>query len=123
MILIENKGNEVFTKATSLNTVGKLAYNRQLEQEILKLKGETTKPKIKPSSMDKDGDSESNTSSSKKKKGPRRSKKGNLTIDETQIIQPDEIPKGSRFKGYQERVIQDITFQTAIYSIAPVFNV
>ena len=84
----------------------------KLEQEILKLKGETTKPKIKPSSMDKDGDSESNTSSSKKKKGPRRSKKGNLTIDETQIIQPDEIPKGSRFKGYQERVIQDITFQT-----------
>jgi hypothetical protein len=62
MILIENKGNEVFTKATSLNS----------------------------------------------------SKKGNLTIDETQIIQPDEIPKGSRFKGYQERVIQDITFQTRI---------
>ena len=32
----------------------------QLEQEILKLKGETTKPKIKPSKMDevpaKDGD-------------------------------------------------------------------
>jgi len=83
----------------------------KLEQEILKLKGETTKPKIKPSSMDKDGDSKNEDSSSKRKKGPRRSKNGNLKIDETQIIQPDEIPKGSRFKGYQERVIQDITFQ------------
>ena len=47
-----------------------------------------------------------------RKKGPRRSKKGNLKIDETQIIQPEEIPEGSRFKGYQDRVIQDITFQT-----------
>jgi hypothetical protein len=62
--------------------------------------------------MDKGGSSENDAPSSKKKKGPRRSKKGNLIIDETHIIQPDEIPKGSRFKGYQERVIQDITFQT-----------
>jgi hypothetical protein len=28
MILIENKGNEVFTKATSLNTVGKLTESK-----------------------------------------------------------------------------------------------
>ena len=83
-----------------------------LAQEILKLKGETTKPKIKPSTMDKEGTPGSDDSSSKRKKGPRRSKKGNLKIDETQIIQPDEIPEGSRFKGYQDRVIQDITFQT-----------
>ncbi len=85
----------------------------KLEEEILKLKGETTKPKIKPSSMDKEGASGNDGSSAKKrKKGPRRSKNGHLKIDETQIIQPDNIPKGSRFKGYQERVIQDITFQT-----------
>ncbi|NOR81710.1 MAG: transposase [Methyloprofundus sp.] len=84
----------------------------ELEQEILKLKGETTKPDIKPSKMDKEGASEDDKSSSKRKKGPRRSKNGNLKIDETKIIQPDEIPEGSRFKGYQDRVIQDIIFQT-----------
>jgi hypothetical protein len=60
---------------------------------------------IKTLSLDKGGSSENDAPSSKKKKGPRRSKKGNLIIDETHIIQPDEIPKGSRFKGYQERVI------------------
>jgi len=84
----------------------------QLEQEILKLKGETTKPTIKPSKMDKDGTSEDDEPSPKNKKGPRRSKKGHLKIDETKIIYPDEIPENSRFKGYQERVIQDIIFRT-----------
>jgi len=49
----------------------------KLEQEIHKLKGETTKPKIKPSKMDEDpaktederGDG---IEKSKKKKGPKR---------------------------------------------------
>jgi len=92
----------------------------KLEQEILKLKGETTKPKIKPSKMDKEGTSDNDKPDPKKKKGPRRSKKGNLKIDETKIIQPDDIPAGSRFKGYQERVIQDIVFQshTTCYRLA-----
>jgi len=62
--------------------------------------------------MDKEGASEEDKSSSKKKKVPRRSKKGNLKIDETKTIEPDEIPEGSRFKGYQERIIKDIIFQT-----------
>jgi len=62
--------------------------------------------------MDKEGRSEGDKSTSKKKKGPRRSKKGQLKIDETKIIHPDEVPEGSRFKGYQERVIQDIIFRT-----------
>jgi hypothetical protein len=51
----------------------------ELKQEILKLKGETTKPKIKPSKMDKDtaedGDKdEDDNGPSKPKKGPKRSK-------------------------------------------------
>jgi hypothetical protein len=31
-------------------------------------------------------------------------------VDNEKLL--DEIPENSRFKGYQERVIQDITFQT-----------
>jgi hypothetical protein len=50
--------------------------------------------------MDKGGSSENDAPSSKKKKGPRRSKKGNLIIDETHIIQPDEIPENSRFSSF-----------------------
>jgi hypothetical protein len=50
-----------------------------LEHEILKLKGETTKPKIKPSKMEEEtaeeGDGNGNDSAkSKKDKGPKHSK-------------------------------------------------
>ena len=89
----------------------------ELKQEILKLKGETTKPKIKPSTMDKDstenragGGEDSGTS--KKNKGPKRSKTEHLKIDATVDIQPDKVPEGSIFKGYREVVIQDIVFKT-----------
>jgi hypothetical protein len=86
-----------------------------LEQEILKLKGETTKPKIKPGKMDEEtaesGDND-DSKSSKPKKGPKRSKTEHLKIDATIDIQPDKIPTGSTFKGYREVVIQDIKFET-----------
>jgi hypothetical protein len=91
----------------------------KLEQEILKLKGETTKPKIKPSKMDddpaKDEDGNENgddSDKSKKNKGPKRSKTEHLKIDATFNIQPDKIPEGSTFKGYRDVVIQNIKFET-----------
>jgi len=78
----------------------------QLEQEILKLKGETTKPKIKPSKLDKDtaadGDG-TGSDASNKNKGPKRSKTGHHKINATVDIQPDKIPEGSTFKGYRKR--------------------
>jgi hypothetical protein len=80
----------------------------QLEQEILKLKGETLKPEVKPSKMDKDTakDGDGNDSdTSKKKKGPKRSKTEHLKIAATIDIQPDKVPAGSTFKGYREVVI------------------
>jgi len=75
----------------------------QLEQEILKLKGETTKPKIKPSKMDEvpanDGDGNGDDSdTSKKNKGPKRSKTEHLKINATVDIQPDKIPAGSTLR-------------------------
>lgn len=93
----------------------------KLEEEILRLKGETTKPKIKPSKMDKDSGENSDSlrstlegasTPSKQKKGPKRSKTKHLKIDATLDVQPDDIPEGSIFKGYREVVIQDILFET-----------
>lgn len=85
----------------------------KLEQEILKLKGETTKPKIKPSKMDEDpAEDGNNNDKSKKNKGPKRSKTDHLKIDATVDIQPDKIPEGLTFKGYREVVIRNIVFKT-----------
>ena len=89
----------------------------KLEQEILKLKGETTKPKIKPSKMDHDPakDCDENgdgRDTPKNNKGPKRSKTKYLKIDATFDIQPDNIPEGSIHKGFRDVVIQDIKFET-----------
>lgn len=91
----------------------------KLEQEILKLKGETTKPKIKPSKMDDDnpgqddaGKDDNSGDTTKKNKGPKRSKTQHLKIDVTVEIEPDNIPQGSVFKGHRDVVIQNIKFET-----------
>ena len=87
----------------------------KLEQEVLKLKGETTKPKIKPSKMDDDpakacdGD---DSDRPKKNKEPKRSKTEYFKIDATFDIQPDNIPEGSIHKEFRDVVIQDIKFET-----------
>jgi hypothetical protein len=65
-----------------------------LKQEILKLKGETIKPNIKPSKMDEEAGEDSDnddSESSKPKKGPKRSKTEHLKIDATIDIQLDKI--------------------------------
>lgn len=79
----------------------------ELEEQILKLKGETTKPKISPSKMDH----EAADTSENPKKGPTRSKTAQLEIDETKILEPETIPEGAVFKGYQKVVVQDIVFK------------
>jgi hypothetical protein len=88
-----------------------------LEQQILKLKGETRKPKIKPSAMDKETDSDDNKDDKDgkgakgKKKGPKRKKTAQLPIHKTEIREPDVVPEGSTFKGYREVVVQDLVIQ------------
>jgi hypothetical protein len=75
------------------------------EREILKLKGETTRPKIKPSKMDKgaaDDGNEDDSTASKQKKWPKRSKTEHLKINATITVKPGNIPEGSSFKGFKK---------------------
>ncbi len=80
-----------------------------LKDEIARLKGQNPRPKIKPSRLEK-----SRRKGKKKAKGKRpgstkRSKTAELEIHEVKQIRPENLPKGSRFKGYQDYTVQELT--------------
>jgi transposase IS66 family protein len=84
----------------------------QLEEEVHKLKGETVKPKIEPSRMDKETASqEEREEKGRSKPGPKRKKTQELTIHRTEIVEVEEVPVGSTFKGYEDYVVQDLLIQ------------
>ena len=79
----------------------------KLKDEIAYLKKHKSKPKIKPSRLNK-----KDKSKTKKGKRPGSAKeKKHLEIHETENIAPDNIPEGSRFKGYQTWTVQDIILE------------
>lgn len=81
---------------------------QKLKDEVAELKGQKSKPKIKPSNLDKKTNKRKKNSQSKKRPGSQKmSKTKQLEIHEDKIIQPEFIPEGSEFKGYQDFIVQD----------------
>jgi hypothetical protein len=84
----------------------------QLKDEIAVLKGEKKRPRFKPSQLDeKAGEEDPKGDDSKPAKRPgseKRAKTAELVIHEEHTIAPEVIPAGSRFKGYQDYVVQDL---------------
>ena len=82
---------------------------QQLRDEIARLKGQKPKPTIKPSKLEQGLQDEQKDAGTGKRPGSlKRSKTEELQIHETKIIRPEGIPPRSRFKGYQDYVVQDI---------------
>jgi len=80
-----------------------------LKEEIKRLKKHKGKPRIKPSQMNKDKSNNQDSSNPKKRAGSeKRNKNAELTIHEEKIIPAKNIPDGSRFKGYQNYVVQEL---------------
>lgn len=89
----------------------------QLKEEIRILKGQKKRPQFKPSKMDqgtqrsdpKEADGEKDQ---RRPGSDKRSKSAELVIHDEQILQPKRrIPKGARFKGYRDIVIQDLVIR------------
>lgn len=81
-----------------------------LRDEIARLKGQKPKPQIKPSKLEPTKNDDDNAPVSKGRKSGKRSKTPRLKIHETIEIQADH-PPGSKFKGHQKYVVQDLIIE------------
>ena len=84
------------------------AANAALKEEIARLKGLPPRPKLKPSGMEKASEQPAVRPSGKPKRKRRRGAKRNrLVIGEERVLAVTP-PAGSRFKGYEDIVVQDL---------------
>jgi hypothetical protein len=81
---------------------------RQLIEEIARLKGHKGKPRIPPSSLEKDPEDTPKKPDGKRPGSEKRSKTADLKIHETIDIPPVSIPPGSKFEGYDDYVVQGL---------------
>jgi hypothetical protein len=99
-----------------------LAENAELKQavadlraEIAKLKGVKGRPVIRPSGMEQKTEPKAMDNKAGRR-GVKRRKTERLVIDEERVIQAD-VPAGSRFKGYEDFVIQDLVLRPHVVRI------
>jgi hypothetical protein len=90
--------------------------NQQLKDEIRRLKGLPPRPLVKPSGMEKATDRPTAEGPSPAD-GPARRRRGlgvsKLSVDRT-VTLTASAPEGSRHKGYEEIVVQDIAFKPEV---------
>jgi hypothetical protein len=88
-----------------------------LKDEVRVLKGQKKRPQFKPSKMDERTDPQQSAGEAaeedpRRPGSDKRSKKAELVIHDEKIIRPQRrIPKGSRFKGYRDVIIQDLIIE------------
>jgi len=86
--------------------------NEALREEIARLKGLNVRPRLKPSGMDKQAKARA-----KAKQGRKHSKRSRgakrLVVDEERVIATPH-PEGSRFKGYEDYVAQDLVIERRV---------
>ena len=98
-----------------------LAENAALKQaiaellaEVATLKGLQGRPKVKPSGMDQA--TESQPVNQGQGRGAKGRKNERLSIDEERVIKAG-APAGSRFKGYQDFLVQDLVLRPHVIRI------
>ena len=84
--------------------------NAALREEIARLKGLKGRPKLRPSGMDKATDPKPEGDKPKKKRRHRGAKR--LAVTEEQKIPVEEVPSGSRFKGYEITLVQELVIRS-----------
>ncbi|MGH8547590.1 MAG: hypothetical protein ACRERU_03100 [Methylococcales bacterium] len=81
-----------------------------MQDEIARLKGQKPKPNIKPSKLASGEQGKPKQKGKRDRQGKRKKTRGRA-IHEVVCIAPEEVPEGSRFKGYQDFTVQDIRIE------------
>jgi len=79
-----------------------------LREEVARLKGLKGRPKLKPSGMEQATGAHAK---GKRKVGRRGAKRSKVIIDKFEIIEAENVPAGSRRKGYKTFLFQDLIVQ------------
>ena len=84
-----------------------------LKDEIARLKGQKPRPRINPSTLEKGSvKNEGKGKPAGKRPGSaKRRKTRELTIHETVVVPPENLPEGSLFQEYKNYTVQDIVFR------------
>jgi len=80
---------------------------RGLKDEIARLKGEKGRPNIKPSNLNKEVSGGSGEGQKTRGK-PSNKKTHKLKIHHERVLEPQDLPDGSKFKGYKVYIVQDV---------------
>jgi len=88
---------------------------RQLKDEIAVLRKQSKRPRIKPSNLDKNTaqrKDQEDTPGKKRSGSRKRRKTKELKIHKNEVVAPEEeVPNGSRFKGYNDYVVQGLLIE------------
>ncbi|MFO1258561.1 MAG: hypothetical protein U1E78_09175 [Gammaproteobacteria bacterium] len=111
--LIQNQSETIHRQANQIDRLHHIIQKQaveleELKTEIRRLKQLKTKPKIRPSKMNKDDDNTNNSNGGKRAGSEKHSKRGAVVIHHTEIVKAEGVPKGSKFKGYQEYLVQGL---------------
>jgi hypothetical protein len=81
---------------------------QELRDEIARLKGHNPKPQIAPSRLDKPENSEPESRDKKRPGSKKRRKTAKLVIHDERKVPAEDVPEGSKFKGYKDFIVQDM---------------
>ena len=84
--------------------------------EIARLKGGSGRPYIKPSGMDKATEPKPKPAA-ENKPCPKGSKTSKLSIHEERVVKVAAPPRGSRFKGYANYLVQDLVIRPHVVNL------
>lgn len=87
----------------------------QLKDEVARLKGGNPRPKLKPSTLERNNiDTLENDKKKDYQPGARRKKKKKLKVTGKKKLKKPKVPKGSIFKGYTSFFVQDIEIKPKV---------